>query len=276
MRSSTYCTANSYKMSELVQYLVDQGYEPKYFDEVIHFNKNINNEKSADVFVFPFGVVSMWDVDEVEDRIILEELEAFQEQSLADPTVDLVFYEYNEKEKKSFIDEDKNIVIVNDKNVFIKLSMAHALAQSVKLEVLEESVSRLLEQTTPIRKELASRGTVSLSKTEISKQIGVLFNERYSINMHSDILDTPEFFWRRPSYEPVYLMMADFQDTQVRQNILNHRLDMIHELYSILSNELNYKHSTRLEWIIIVLIAIEVITGLVHTDSLMKLYHLFF
>ncbi len=59
-------------------------------------------------------------------------------------------------------------------------------------------------------------------------------------------------------------MTAAFQDIQVRQNILNHRLDMIHELYSILSNELNYKHSTRLEIIIIVLITMEVLFAFLH------------
>ena len=47
--------------------------------------------------------------------------------------------------------------------------------------------------------------------------------------MHSDILDVSEIFWRRPSYERLYLMTADFQDIKVRQNILNHRLDMIDE-----------------------------------------------
>ena len=83
-------------------------------------------------------------------------------------------------------------------------------------------------------------------------------------------MDTPEFFWRKPSYEPLYLMTADFQDIQTRQNILNHRLNMIHELYTLLSNELNYKQSTRLELIIIFLITIEVLFGAIH------LIHLFY
>ena len=65
-------------------------------------------------------------------------------------------------------------------------------------------------------------------------------------------------------------MTADFQDIQTRQNILNHRLSMIHELYTLLSNELNYKQSTRLELIIIFLITTEVLFGAIH------LFHLFY
>jgi uncharacterized Rmd1/YagE family protein len=67
-------------------------------------------------------------------------------------------------------------------------------------------------------------------------------------------------------------MTAEFQDIQLRQSILNHRLDVIHELYSLLSNELNYKNSTRLEVIIIILIAIEVVLGLVETGLLEQLF----
>ena len=140
---------------------------------------------------------------------------------------------------------------------------------------MEKSVTELLTSTTPIQQELAKTGSVSLSKKEISQQIGHLFSERYSVNLHSDILDTPEFFWRRPSYEPLYLMTAEFQDIKVRQGILNHRLDMIQELYSVLSNELNYKHSARIEITIVILITIEVILALSHNDIILKIFNFF-
>ena len=65
-------------------------------------------------------------------------------------------------------------------------------------------------------------------------------------------------------------MTAEFQDISVRQGILNHRLDIIQELYNILSNELNYKHSARLEITIVVLIAIEVVLALSHNDAISK------
>ena len=47
-------------------------------------------------------------------------------------------------------------------------------------------------------------------------------------------------------------------DIQQRLEILNKRLDVIRELYEILSNELNHIHSSRLELVIIYLIVIEV------------------
>lgn len=276
MRCSSFCTATEYDIEGLVNYLNNNGLEPKYFNEVVYVQKEFkHNENPVDVFFFPFGCIIIWGADERQEKIILELLQGFEKEKLQNLSSDFIYFEYDETSAKTFIDEEKNEIILIDKSSFIKLSISYALAQSVKLNVLEKSVSNLLNKTTPIQQELASKGSVSLSKKEISKQIGILFNERYSINLHSDILDTPEFFWRRPSYEPLYLMTAEFQDIQVRQNILNHRLDMIHELYSILSNELNYKHSKILEWIIIILIGIEVILAISHNNLYLKLLGLF-
>lgn len=277
MRCSSYCTAAGYNIDGLVSHLNENGLEPKHFNEVIYVQKEVRkNETPIDVFFFPFGCVTIWGSDEAQESVILSLIEGFEVGKLESSSSDVIYFDYNESVGKTFIDEEKNEIILSDKTPFVKLSISHALAQSVKLNILEKSVSSLLDKTAPIQQELASTGSVSLSKKEISKQIGILFNERYSINLHSDILDTPEFFWRRPSYEPLYLMTAEFQDIQVRHNILNHRLNMIHELYSILSNELNYKHSTRLEWIVIGLIAIEVVLAMSHNDIYLKLIGLLF
>lgn len=253
-------------MNQLVESLVKSGSEPKYFDDVVHVHKDIRDSKTQiDIFYFPFGCTIIWGAEESEEKLILEELEPFQENTAEEAASDLIYFTYGKKDK-TFINEEKNEMILASDLDFIKLSISHALAQSAKLSILEMSVTRLIERTTPIQKELAKKGTVSLSKTEISKKIGELFNERYSINLHSDILDEPEFFWRRPSYEPLYMMTVEFQDIQMRQEIMNKRLDMINDLYSVLSEELNHRHSSRLEVIIIALIAIEIVLALLDSN----------
>jgi uncharacterized Rmd1/YagE family protein len=276
MRSSTYCTAQEYNISGLVTKLNELGMEPRYFDDVIHVQKSAHNginQEYINIFYFPFGCISIWGASEADEKAILEELQPFENYSYENPVYEIFYYEYHENAEKTYINEEKNEFVLHKNDTFIKLSMSHALVQSVKLEILEQSVSKLLKNTSYLQQELADKGSVSLSRKKLAQLIGVLFNERYSINLHSDILDTPEFFWRRPNYEPVYLMTAEFMDIQVRQNILNHRLDIIHELYSILSNELNYIHSARLEWIIIILIGIEVVMSLQHYELFTRLFY---
>ena len=76
-----------------------------------------------------------------------------------------------------------------------------------------------------------------------------------------------------PNYEPIYSLTAQLQDMQSRQHILNKRQKIVEELYSILTDELNVKLSSKLEPIKIVLIAIEVILGL--TTQLQQLFFKF-
>lgn len=280
MRCLSYCTAAEYKMDALASYLLEKNFAIKYFDDIIYITIKDKNNNDIDIFIFPFGCITIWGGDENQENLILTVLNNFEIDRLVNRVSDFIYFEYheisfNEEHGKTFIDEERNKIILGSKSEFVKLSISYALAQSVKLNMLESSVSKILQNTAPIHKELSTTGSVSLSKKEISKQIGNLFSERYSINLHSDILDTPEFFWRRPSYEPLYLMTTEFQDISVRQGILNHRLDIIQELYNILSNELNYKHSARLEITIIVLITIEVILALSHNDMISKILGLF-
>lgn len=276
MRCNAYCTASAYNMSNLAEVLINNGSEPKYFDDVIHVQKEFGRkDKRIDIFYFPFGCTIIWGSEENDDLNIIKEVEEFEIEPVSENASDLTYYNYDESSSKSFIDEEKNEIVLHNNLIFTKLSISHALAQSVKLQILERSVTRLLDQTTPIQKELAQNGTVSLSKREIAKQMGILFSERYSINMHSDILDVPEFFWRRPSYEPLYLLTAECHDIKQRQTIMNHRLDMIHDLYSILSDELNARHSSRLEVIVIILIAIEVVIATIDGEFIEKIMSLF-
>lgn len=52
-------------------------------------------------------------------------------------------------------------------------------------------------------------------------------------------------------------------DVDGRLSVLNKRLDVVHDLYSVLNSELENDHGTRLELIVIWLIVIEVVLGLI-------------
>ena len=61
MRCSSYCTAADFKMDGLVSYLNEQGLDPKFFNEVIHIQKEWKkDEHPIDAFFFPFGCVVIW------------------------------------------------------------------------------------------------------------------------------------------------------------------------------------------------------------------------
>ena len=59
-------------------------------------------------------------------------------------------------------------------------------------------------------------------------------------------------------WEPLYQRTAKYMEIEKRVSVLNHRLDIIADLFDMLASEMHAKHASNLEIIIIILIMIEV------------------
>lgn len=258
MRCSSYCTAERYDNENFAKYLREQGLKTKLYDNIIHVQTFSKDSEVQDAFYFSYGCVVFWNLNKEEENRILLTIKPFEHNPLAEIDNDICTF-FHSTEAKTLIKEEEDKIILESNNSLIKLSMSHALSQSVKLSILEKSVETTIKSAQHLPRELSSNGKISLSRRKLSQKIGILFSERYSVNLNCDVLDTPEFFWRRPKYETYYNMAVDYMDISLRLDILNRRLNIIHELYEILSNELNHLHSSTLEMIIIFLIFIEVV-----------------
>ena len=109
---------------------------------------------------------------------------------------------------------------------------------------------------------MAYTGKIILIKKEISKKIGELFLVKSKMNLHYDLLDTPEFFWEYPEYENQYEKLIKYLDIKSRVEVLNKKLEVIQELLHVLGDEQKHRYSSFLEWIIIILIAFEIVINI--------------
>jgi uncharacterized Rmd1/YagE family protein len=167
------------------------------------------------------------------------------------------------------------IILSSFDNPLEKISVSYALAQSTMLSIYEDEVDHTIEETKRIPTELANRGEISLSKKEICKNIGSIFVKRSSINLHSDMLDTPLIIWEYQDWQPVYTKMRTYLDVDKRLDILNKRLDILKELYDMLNNEIKNQNEYRLEWIIIWLIVVEILIEVVWKMFLRDIFGFF-
>ncbi len=255
MRCSAYCTATSFNIPALTGYLKDH-FRPTLFREVIHFKleTEIPNSNEGDVFIFPYAAIVFWGLDANKEKDLLNQLKEFEREPAPKLGEDLFFYTYGTP--VNIKDDD---IVLPDNEALTKLAFSHAIAQSVKLDTFETTIQKTVDITRDLPRNLALHGQISLSGLEIRKMMGQLFIDRHSINLHQELLDTPEFFWEYSELEPYYKLVAHYLDIQRRVNILNQRLTVLKELFDMLSSEINHKHSSRLEWTVIFLILLEVI-----------------
>ncbi len=256
MDCRAYCTAASYKIKSFYE-ILRQRFKASLIRDSVHLEIPLGGLPNGDIFYFAYGAVVCWGLPQEVEIELIKLMQPFEEKHSEEIETDEFTFVYGDNPK---VHEDE--IVLPNHDILTKLAVSHGLAQSVKLGTFENAIQKTFNQSKNIPEDLATKGKISLSKNVIRKKMGELFIARNSINLHADVLDIPEFFWEYPELEPLYMMVANYLDLETRVDVLNHRLDVVHELFQMLGSELNHQHSSRLEWTIIWLIIIEVVLTL--------------
>lgn len=215
----------------------------------------------AQVFVFAYAALVQWGGGMEERQRLLERLQPHVEAPL--PSLLREELRFRVEPGAPFRIQNDTIQLPGD-GVLDKLAVSHAMAQSITLEQFETEVARTIEVSKPIPEALAATGRTRLTRRQLSKLRGQLYLVKSNVNLHYDLLDKPEFFWEYPELDALYLTTYEYQEVGSRLDILNRRLEVIGELLEILADEEKHNHSSTLEWIIIWLIAVEIVIFIGH------------
>ncbi|PFH47086.1 hypothetical protein AMATHDRAFT_77367 [Amanita thiersii Skay4041] len=211
----------------------------------------------AELFLFPYGTVVIWGMTEVQERRFLTSIKRFEVEKLAPEDVemeDLNYYYAN----YSRIYNDV-ITLRKGSSYMTKLSLSHALSQSVKISLFEELISRTIEETKDIPEVISETGKIGMPHKDIMQKIGQLFLLRTNINSVGSVLDSPSF----PDLQPLYDAARSYLEIPQRINLLNTRVEVLQDMLQLLKESVSSKHAERLEQIVIALIAIEIVLGIV-------------
>ncbi|OTB08507.1 hypothetical protein M426DRAFT_317131 [Hypoxylon sp. CI-4A] len=219
---------------------------------------------TPEVFLFDYGVVVIWGMSLAHEQRFLKDIAKFELEKLELDDVETEcfnFYYTNEYQPRIYND----FITLRDKgNYMTKLAISHALAQSVKTSLFEELIATTVDTCKDIPTQIALTGKIALSRAQINMQIGELFILRINIHLNGSVLDTPELFWVEPHLEPVYQAVRSYLEMDQRVGLLTERLDVIADLLAVLKDQLSHGHGEKLEWIVIVLIAAEILVAAVN------------
>jgi uncharacterized Rmd1/YagE family protein len=262
LRCVSYCTAGTYDLVRIANSFKREGYRVRLLKDVLHLS---SMSTPVDLFFFNHGCFVSWGLSKRQEIKWLEILAQYSTAPIEDIEIDYFVFCFGDTTTvQSHARLNADIITLESDNDQTKLSMSYALAQSVKLEDFEESLQKTIKKTRKIPLEIAQKGKTSLSRRVILKQIGEIFLARSSINLNSEYLDTPEFFWRNPHLELFYIRMKSFLDIPGRVAVLNQKLDVLQDLLDILNGQVQHLHSSILEITVIILILIEIAISLFH------------
>ncbi|RDH30454.1 hypothetical protein BDQ94DRAFT_148458 [Aspergillus welwitschiae] len=295
---TAYAVAEQFNIRKVRDILQERGYEPDPYEtglypQVVHIevpldsirrqsNPNtldLSPSEVGDVFVFPSGTVVAWALPEgftsfLATRTLLPAAEGAHLDDLE--TEDLEYVEDSQRENSS-IKGDTIILGTKPGNdgpnshlptrqsvdtVLTKVAFSSGLARSTKLAVLESLLANYFESTRPIPTLLSKGSRLPFTRDFILRKTGQLLSVRAQLNLYSELTDSlPDIFWdsrHELGLEGYYEQVGRALDVGIRIKLLNEKMDYAQEIASVLRERLSETHGLRLEWIIILLIAVEV------------------
>lgn len=211
------------------------------------------------VYIFRYGVVSFLNYPEVEISAFLQFLNPYCRNLFTEALSDEMVVESGAAENK--IRHNKIEVRQPHRDV-MRLIMLN-VSQSVTLDYYTELTDKLLEETNHHTQLLEKMGRLAISGTNLKKFIGktLLLRNRITENLY--IFDAPPETWEDEELDKLHTGLKRNLDLQDRFRSVSEGLAIVKENLELFKDILQYRNSTILEWVIIALIAVEVVNFLI-------------
>ncbi|CAH1118522.1 unnamed protein product [Phaedon cochleariae] len=269
-------TAEEYNLEKLADGLKQQDlYEAKSVKneaDVLHaIAKYKVGEEPREIFFFREGSVVLWNIDDLESSSILELLRQYEAHSYSERLVqaekEIMNYHYHSLEKEtSCLDKEGIFILSPDvKDITrVKYTFSNAMMLSVKLGIWEDSLEKYIEEIEFVTEDLKRGAKIRMSREAVLQKHGELFALRHYLNLSSDVLDTPDFYWDNEDLEHLYNQVCAYFSINKRTKVMNEKINHCVALIELLSSHLSDKHHVRLEWMVIILIMSEVMFEIIH------------
>jgi len=211
--------------------------------------------KEQFVYVFQYGVVAFFNCDHSEINQTIQtlnpDLGSWQEQELRETI------KVEVTEGKTEVTFDKVILSEFDIEAIrlVMLNTSHSVALDKYLEITDH----LLEETTVYTKALENEGRLKISGKKLKKFIGRVLNVKNQISENLYIFDSSDITWENESLNKLNGSLKQTFDLKDRYRYIYERTAIIKEDLELFKDIMDHKESSKLEWIIIILILVEVV-----------------
>ena len=163
------------------------------------------------------------------------------------------------------IDPEASYKVIFDRLIIKEISIDIAkiimlnIAQSAALDYYIDQAGILLKQTQQFSLELEEKGRFSIKGKRLLKYIGRMLNLKNKIAQNIYIFDSPTLTWNDEYLNVINTDLSRELDIKLRHSSLQESLSTVRENLEILKDINQHSHSSTLEIIVIVLIAVEIL-----------------
>lgn len=207
------------------------------------------------LYVFKYGIVSFLNYNETGMTAFIQLINRYCKNML-DERLNEEFEIETNASKLNF--GYNKIEIVQPDMEMLRLIMLN-VSQSVALDHYSKKTNLLLEETNHHTQTLEIKGRLNLSGVNLKKYIGRTLNLKNHIAENLYIFDSPDETWEDENLNKLDIGLKKTFDLQARFRTIQEGLGIVKENLELFKDILQYRNSTVLEWIIIILIFVEVL-----------------
>lgn len=207
------------------------------------------------IYIFQYGMVSFFNMTASEIDACIIKLKPFCKEIISDKpseNIQLII-----KDNVLNVEFDK-IILPELNQEMIRLVMLNA-SQSVALDRFSTITENILIETNEHTKYLENKGKLDISGHKLKRFIGKILNLKNKISENLYIFDSPEITWEDEQLNALNIKLKKAFDLKDRYHLIHDRIDIIKENLELFKDIMDHKESSRLEWIIIILILVEVV-----------------
>ena len=173
-----------------------------------------------------------------------------------------------QEEYRLEIDPGSEPAIANDCTVMPQYSLAFldiicfVIAKSVALERIEERVDVVFDEVEGLIANLG-RGRLELPDRDMARLASSILSFKFTSIAHIMVLDKPDITWNNPEADRLYQTMAKLFELDERYQEIKHKSETLLDMTDVFTGLSHARRSARLEWIIIILIAVEIFIYLI-------------
>ena len=208
------------------------------------------------IFVLNYGVVVFANVDEIKRSTFISHLNNYCTNQLDNRLQEDFVIKKTNSHHPVFSYNSLSVQEINSD--IIRIAMFQ-VAQSLALDFYQYKTQQLFDETVHLTNQLEEFGTLKISKRNLLKFIGKTLNTKNRIIDNLYIFDNPPVVWENELLGKVNEGLTKTFDITIRFKELEYMLKRVEGNLTVFVELTVAKESQRLEWIIIILILIEIL-----------------
>lgn len=249
-------------IQKVVSYQVADSIDVKQFCSV--FKADLHYSDPAELFyrtaedqfvyVFKYGAVCFLNYNPVDISSFLRLITPFCKNLFEESLTDEFLVDTQAKELKVGF----NKIEISSADIDVLRLVMLNVSQSVALDYYEEQTNNLLTETNQYTQKLENKGRLGISGAKLKKYIGrtLLLRNRIAENIY--VFDSPPETWENETLNKIDADLKRTFDLQVRVRMIGEGLSIVKDNLELFRALLQYRNGNILEWIVIILILVEV------------------